>query len=161
MPLSGVAEISRELIRKSLRISSQHGDLFAPLLTLEQELPLAFRRHDERNPDVSRALGTYREKRDFLTTSEPSGLPRRSSQGGRRRFVIQKHAASHLHYDLRLEMHGVLESWAVPKGMPYAVNEHRTANATEDYPLDYLSFEGTIPKGQYGGGTVMVGYRHL
>jgi bifunctional non-homologous end joining protein LigD len=134
----------------------KQGDLFAPLLTVKQELPSAFRMSDQSKPAVSRALEAYREKRDFGKTPEPSGIPRRSSQGGRRRFVIQKHAASHLHYDLRLEMHGVLKSWAVPKGLPYAVNEHRSANATEDHPLDYLSFEGTIPKGEYGGGTVMV-----
>jgi bifunctional non-homologous end joining protein LigD len=138
---------------KSLR---KHGDLFTPLLTVEQELPAAFRRRTDSDPAMSRALEAYREKRDFVKTPEPSGLPRRSRQGGRRRFVIQKHAASHLHYDVRLEMHGVLKSWAVPKGMPYGLNERRTANATEDHPLDYLSFEGTIPNGEYGGGTVMV-----
>jgi len=123
-------------------------DLFAPLLTVEQELPPAFRMRAQSKPAVSRALEAYRAKRDFVKTPEPSGVPRRSRQGGRRRFVIQKHAASHLHYDLRLEMHGVLKSWAVPKGMPSAVNERRTANATEDHPLEYLSFEGTIPQGE-------------
>jgi bifunctional non-homologous end joining protein LigD len=140
----------------ALKRLRKQGDLFTPLLTVAQELPLAFRSRNDSKPAVSRALEPYREKRDFVKTPEPSGLPRRSSQGGRRRFVIQKHAASHLHYDVRLEMHGVLKSWAVPKGMPSAVNEHRTANATEDHPLDYLSFEGTIPQGEYGGGTVMV-----
>ena len=140
----------------ALKRLRKQGDLFTPLLTVEQELPPAFRSRDERKSAVSGALEAYREKQDFVKTPEPSGLPRRSSQGGRRRFVIQKHAASHLHYDLRLEMHGVLKSWAVPKGMPSAVNERRTAHATEDHPLDYLSFEGTIPQGEYGGGTVMV-----
>src|SRR5205085_3695987 len=83
-------------------------------------------------------------------------VPRRSTQGSRRRFVVQKHAASHVHYDFRLEMRNALKSWAVPKGVPLKEGETATAFPTEDHPLDYLQFEGTIPKGQYGGGTIMV-----
>jgi bifunctional non-homologous end joining protein LigD len=107
--------------------------------------------------EAPKSLSTYKQKRDFAKTAEPAPAPvRRSRQGSRRRFVIQKHAASHLHYDFRLEMHDVLKSWAVPKGPPYAEKDKRLAMPTEDHPMDYLEFEGTIPKGQYGGGTVMV-----
>ncbi|HEY2383832.1 MAG TPA: non-homologous end-joining DNA ligase [Terriglobia bacterium] len=129
------------------------GDLFKPVLSLRQKLPGQFL-SAARTPS---ALGEYRRKRDFGKTKEPSPSPvRRSRQGSARRFVIQKHAASHLHYDFRLEMHDTLKSWAVPKGPPYKQSEKRLAMPTEDHPLEYLDFEGVIPKGQYGGGTVMV-----
>ena len=104
-----------------------------------------------------RALARYKEKRDFTQTAEPSGNQRLAPAAGeRQRFVIQKHAARNLHYDFRLELDGTLKSWAVPKGPPYELGVKRAAFEVEDHPLDYMNFEGTIPKGQYGGGTVMV-----
>ncbi len=138
------------------------GDLFAPSLKLKQRLPQPFMElmSNQTGPKVSdraNALETYRQKRDLTKTPEPPpSITRSSRQEGRGLFVIQKHAASRLHYDLRLEMGGTLKSWAVPKGPPYELNERRLAMATEDHPMEYARFEGTIPKGEYGGGTVMV-----
>jgi bifunctional non-homologous end joining protein LigD len=104
---------------------------------------------------ATRKLSTYRAKRDFSKTAEPSGkLPVRSSK--RLRFVIQKHAATRLHYDLRLELDGVFKSWAVTRGPSIHPQDKRLAVEVEDHPLDYGDFEGTIPKGQYGGGTVQL-----
>jgi bifunctional non-homologous end joining protein LigD len=130
------------------------GDLFAPTLKLKQSLPRAFA---EQAVPPEPSLRRYGEKRDFSKTKEPP--PALAASKGRKaggRFVIQKHAASHLHYDFRLEMDGTLKSWAVPKGLSTELGVKRSAFAVEDHPLGYMKFEGTIPKGQYGGGTVMV-----
>lgn len=141
---------------EALARARKHGDLFEPVLTMKQELPRDF---VAAIPPTHRAqLGAYASKRDFGKTPEPTDVSTRSSRSatGPRQFVIQKHAASHLHYDFRLEMDGVLKSWAVPKGLPYELGVRHSAFQTEDHPFEYLKFEGTIPKGQYGGGTVMV-----
>jgi len=98
-------------------------------------------------------IETYNRKRDFTKTKEPKG---RKLKGKGDSFVVQKHDASRLHWDFRLELDGVLKSWAVPKGPSLDPGENRLAMRTEDHPLDYGGFEGTIPKGEYGGGTVML-----
>ena len=99
------------------------------------------------------SLQEYKRKRDFSKTTEPTAGKQAASEN---RFVVQKHDATRMHYDFRLEMDGTLKSWAVPKGMPFARGEKRLAVRVEDHPVAYAEFEGTIPKGQYGGGTVMV-----
>jgi bifunctional non-homologous end joining protein LigD len=99
-------------------------------------------------------LQEYRRKRDFSRTREPKGGRRRKSR--KLAYVIQKHAASRLHFDLRLELDGVMKSWAVPKGPSLDPSVKRLAIEVEDHPIEYNSFEGTIPAGEYGGGTVMI-----
>ncbi len=168
---------------ESIKRIAKLGDLFAPVLKLQQELPSAFTkalaagpapklsrwpRNDkkgrrssrvaEKPPKGDHSLQTYAAKRDHSRTPEPAAKPaaKKGKRTGPHRFVIQKHQASHLHYDWRLEMEGVLRSWAVPKGPPFELKETRLAMHVEDHPLEYEHFEGTIPPGNYGAGTVMV-----
>jgi len=105
--------------------------------------------------DTKKKLAPYQAKRDFAKTAEPSG-EHAVAASKRLRFVIQKHAATRLHYDFRLELDGVFKSWAVTRGPSLDPHDKRLAVEVEDHPLDYGDFEGTIPKGQYGGGTVML-----
>jgi len=117
-----------------------------------------------KKPAVQRQLARYRSMRDFKATAEPSGADRKAEgkKGAKKTepaalpFVIQKHAATRLHYDFRLGWNGVLKSWAVTKGPSYFPGDKRLAVEVEDHPVEYGAFEGTIPKGQYGGGTVML-----
>src|SRR4051794_24006921 len=107
------------------------------------------------------SLREYQRKRDFAVTAEPGAAKKAAAATSKPAtkagpmFVVQKHDASRLHYDFRLEMAGVLASWAVPKGFPQKRGERHLAVHVEDHPIDYAKFEGIIPQGQYGGGTVM------
>ena len=159
---------------EALKRLEKVGDLFEPVLSLKQKLPAKFgqllgkvelpelQEAKEKSATKSRMKGVgdrslkaYEAKRDFSQTPEP-GPKKKKSDGKELLFVVQKHAASHLHFDFRLEMDGVLKSWAVPKGPPFVKAEKRLAMWVEDHPMDYARFEGIIAPGNYGAGTVMV-----
>ena len=163
---------------EALKRLEKEGDIFAEVLTMKQKLPGAKKieaafskirssRREEALTTSSRTqtkrlkgvgdrtLKAYEAKRDFTQTPEPNAKPSTNGKG-KNIFVIQKHAASRLHYDFRLGMDGTLKSWAVPKGPPYTRAERRLAMHVEDHPMSYKDFEGTIAPGNYGAGTVMV-----
>src|SRR5689334_21481108 len=108
-------------------------------------------------PTAKEQLSEYQRKRDFSRTAEPAGgNEKKKTKASKLEFVIQQHAATRLHFDLRLELDGVMKSWAVPRGPSPDPMDKRLAVQVEDHPMEYNAFEGTIPKGEYGGGTVMI-----
>lgn len=129
--------VTREGLLRMARFKGLREDRDPESCTLDQIIP--------------EVLGDYRSKRDFASTPEPAGGESKTSGNG---FIVQEHRARRLHWDLRLERDGVLKSWAVPKGPPEKPGERRLAVQTEDHPLEYAEFEGTIPRGQYGAGEV-------
>jgi bifunctional non-homologous end joining protein LigD len=157
---------------EALKRLEKLGDLFAPVLKLKQRIPAKFEKliGKMKLPELEeaealkprlrgvgdRSLKAYQAKRDFTQTPEPRAKKAVAKDPKDHLFVVQKHRASHLHYDFRLEMDGALKSWAVPKGPPFERAEKRLAMWVEDHPLDYARFEGIIAPGNYGAGTVMV-----
>ena len=117
---------------------------------------MALKKTKKSAKEVDAQLELYRDMRNFALTGEPRGDVTAKTHEDALPFVIQKHAATRLHYDFRLGWRGVLKSWAVTKGPSYYPGDKRLAVQVEDHPIEYGGFEGTIPKGQYGGGTVMV-----